>query len=127
MLSFNSSVSIIICSRTESGRKRWAEVFQRLFANFTQSEQLGGWVGREVVETEANTRVTCWLPSGGGDFDLSAFLDLAHSYQVAEEQEAVSIELVADGQWRAFIIERTDWEAAHQHMAQLIAQMQPVG
>lgn len=112
MLHFNNSVTVFVCGRTPEKRAEGVEKFQRLFGNFTQTVAYGGWIGEQVVEQEEVAQVTAWvLPRDAGLEVVINAIYLAKDWQAEAEQEAVSIVLVHDGRWDAYILcDEQDYE-----------------
>jgi hypothetical protein len=107
MLFFENSVSIYLCGVNS---ERWANIFGRLFKNFTRRAGLGGWTGnRVIVSTEPVITVTCW---GVNWSIVYKMLRLARWYQHAEAQEAVSIEYTVNGRWAVIVVGENEWGEA---------------
>jgi hypothetical protein len=108
MLTFRNSLSVHICARTDESRERWAGVFGRLFGNFTRTDGRGGWVGEKYVETEPVIIITCWTSD---EFPTwKRFLRYARLFQTVEKQEAVGLQITADGKWTGLVVFESDWQ-----------------
>jgi hypothetical protein len=118
MLTFQNAVTLHICARSDAERQRWVNVFQRLMGCFNQTVSTGGWVGPKVVETEPDVKLTLWLDDDGWP-KLARLLRYFRWYQAAAQQEAVSIETVNQGQWKAWVVFEGDWQELTESLRQV--------
>lgn len=111
MLTFDSALSITLCSRQGEARiNRWANVFGRLFGCFSRQDGIGGWVGPKVVETENNATISVWISSDAWQL-VKRTLKYAQWYQAIEGQEAVAIQITWQSRWQSYVLfDQADWD-----------------
>lgn len=110
MFTFQCGLSITLCGEN---RSKWSDIFTEYFGNATTLVGNGRWLNSSTGSVDSEPIVIVSAKLDDITPELAAgFCKLANQYQQEENQEAVYIERLYNGNLTVFIVFAGEWEQA---------------